>query len=165
MEENNYIDKHVQKGFWPKIDGVAEHTQLLTNLMKDAKRNQRSIVITLLDLKNAFGEINHKLITAALQYHHVPSEISNLIENLYTNCQISIATGTQNTSLINVSKGLLQGDPCSGFISYGNDWERRSHSFFWPWERRSHTYLKDAEQICQVCTKFQSDAFLYVKNY
>ena len=84
--------------------------------MRDAKRNQRSLVITLLDLKNAFGEINHKLIIAALQYHHVPSEITNLIENIYTNCQISIATGTQNTPLINVSKGLLQGDPCSPLI-------------------------------------------------
>ena len=82
LEENNYIDKHVQKGFWPRIDGVAEHTQVLTNLMKDAKRNQRSIVVTLLDLKNAFGEINHKLIISALQYHHIPSEITNLIENI-----------------------------------------------------------------------------------
>ena len=116
LEENNYIDKHVQKGFWPRIDGVAEHTQVLTNLMKDAKRNQRSIVVTLLDLKNAFGEINHKLIISALRYHHIPSEITNLIKNIYSNCQISIATGTQNTPLINVAKGVLQGDPCSPLI-------------------------------------------------
>ena len=116
LEENNYIDKHVQKGFWPRIDGVAEHTQVLTNLMKDAKRNQRSIVVTLLDLKNAFGEINHKLIISALQYHHIPSEITNLIKNIYSNCQISIATGTQNTPFINVTKGVLQGDPCSPLI-------------------------------------------------
>ena len=84
--------------------------------MKDAEQNQRSIVVTLLDLKNAFGEINHKLIISALQYHHIPMEITNLIENIYSNCQISIATGTQNTPLINVTKGVLQGDPCSPLI-------------------------------------------------
>ena len=85
LKENDYIDKHVQKGFWPRVNGVAEHTQVLTNLMKYAKRNQRSIVVTLLNLKNAFGEINHKLIFSPLQYHHIPSEMKNLIKNIYSN--------------------------------------------------------------------------------
>ena len=47
--ENENVDTHYQKGFWPKIDGVAEHTQMLTHIMREAKRHQRSIVITLLE--------------------------------------------------------------------------------------------------------------------
>ena len=35
--------------------------------MNDAKRHQRSLVISLLDLKNAFGEVQHNLIRAAIR--------------------------------------------------------------------------------------------------
>ena len=66
LDENGFLDKKIQKGFWPRIDGVAEHTNVLTHLLREAKRHQRSIVVTLLDLKNAFGEVSHKLIFASL---------------------------------------------------------------------------------------------------
>ena len=54
LEENNYLDKNVQKGFWPTMDGVSEHTEMLTHLLKDAKRNQRSVNATLLDSEERF---------------------------------------------------------------------------------------------------------------
>ena len=116
LENNNFVDKHVQKGFWPTMDGVSEHTEMLTQLLRDAKLNQRSINITLLDLKNAFGEVSHDLITSALEYHHVPNEIIKLIQNIYTNSMISVAVGNQNTSFIPVERGVLQGDPCSPLL-------------------------------------------------
>ena len=84
LEKNNFVDRKIQKGFWPTIDGVAEHTQVLSHVIRDAKRNQRSIVITLLDLRNAFGEVNHSLISSSLKYHHVPVEITSLIQNIYS---------------------------------------------------------------------------------
>ena len=40
----------------------AEHTEQLTHMITDAKRHSRSIVITLLDLRNAFGEVHHNLL-------------------------------------------------------------------------------------------------------
>ena len=62
LEENKFVNKRIQKGFWPTLDGVFEHTQMLTQLLYEAKCNQRSIIVTLLDLRNAFSEVNHKLI-------------------------------------------------------------------------------------------------------
>ena len=44
--------------------------QMLTQLMKEAKRHQRTIVITLLDLRNAFDEKNDNLIYSTLRYHN-----------------------------------------------------------------------------------------------
>ena len=35
-----------------------------------------------LDLKNAFGELDHNLITSVLQYDHVPDHIRSLIGSI-----------------------------------------------------------------------------------
>jgi len=72
LQANKYIETNIQKGFWPVCDGISEHTELLTHLMKDSKRHQRSITITLLDLWNASGEVFHTLIRSSLWYHHIP---------------------------------------------------------------------------------------------
>ena len=98
VDNNNYIDKHVQKGFWPAVDGVTEHTQLLSHLMNDAKRHQRALCVTLLDLRNAFGEVHHNLIKSAMAYHHVPDEIVNLIDNIYTDSFIQVSYNNSVTS-------------------------------------------------------------------
>ena len=51
------------------MDGVSEHCEHLSHNMWDAKRHQRSLVVTLLDLQNAFGEIHHDLFKFALERH------------------------------------------------------------------------------------------------
>ena len=51
--ENKYIDKNLQKGFWRGVDGVVEHTEMLSHAVRTAKREQRCITVALLDLKNA----------------------------------------------------------------------------------------------------------------
>ena len=70
--KNNYIETNVQKGFTPGMTGTYEHTAQLAHIIRQAKKNQRSLVITLLDFKNAFGEVHHNLIPVVLDYHHVP---------------------------------------------------------------------------------------------
>ena len=111
--ENNYIDRSIQKGFWPKTDGVTEHTELLTHIMKDAKRNGRSLIIVLLDLRNAFGEIQHDLIRSALKYHHLPSIFTDLFNEIYNGASITVAVNSKWTECLQVNKGVLQGEPCS----------------------------------------------------
>ena len=84
--------------------------------MKEAKRHQRSIIVTLLDLRNAFGEVNHKLIDSTLRYHHVPEDFIGIIKDIYTNSMISVAHGNLNTPFIPVERGVLQGDPSSPLL-------------------------------------------------
>ena len=116
LEKNNYIEKHYQKGFWPAVDGVAEHTQVLTHILRDAKLHQRSVTVVLLNLKNAFGEIHHNLIATALELHHVPDHIRQIIKNIYTNSRTAVSFNDQVTDFIPVERGVLQGDPCSPLI-------------------------------------------------
>ena len=82
-------------------------------LINHAKIKQRSLVITLLDLKNVFGEVHHNLITEVLNYHHMPEEIQKLISSLYTGFHTSVITKSFATPFILVGRGVLQGDPLS----------------------------------------------------
>ena len=59
LNKNGYIESTIQKGFTPGMAGTFEHTYHMAYLINQARAKQRSIVITLLDLKNAFGEVHH----------------------------------------------------------------------------------------------------------
>ena len=83
LNKKNYIENSIQKGFVPGMTGTFEHTAHLAQMIKQAKLKQRSIVVTLLDLKNAFGEVHHNIIPVVLEHHHVPEEIVNIVKSLY----------------------------------------------------------------------------------
>ena len=88
----------------------------MAHIINTARIKQRSVVITLLDLKNAFGELHHNLIQEVLQYHHISGQINNLIRSLYTNFQTSIITEQFSTPFITIGRGVLQGDCLSPLL-------------------------------------------------
>ena len=94
----------------PKMSGTFEHTYHLSHLISHARKKQRFLTVTLLDLRNAFGEVHHSLIKTVLEYHHLPNETSTLIQQLYTNFFTCITTDSYRTDFIHVGKGVLQGD-------------------------------------------------------
>ena len=85
----------------------------MSYLIKHARIKQPSLVITLLDLKNTFGEVHNTLITEVLNYHHIPEEIQKLISSLYTGFHTSVITKPFATPFILLGWGVLQGDPLS----------------------------------------------------
>ena len=68
--KNKCIESNLQKGFWDDISGCIEHTETLTHI-NHARKKQRSLIITLLDLKNALGEVSHDLLLSVLKYQKV----------------------------------------------------------------------------------------------
>ena len=82
LNKSGYIESTIQKGFTPGMAGTLEHTYHMSYLINQARTKQRSIVITLLDLKNAFGEVHHNLITDVLSHHHIPPEIREIIKQM-----------------------------------------------------------------------------------
>ena len=113
VKANGFIEHQIQKGFLPKLTGTFEHTAQMANVINTARIKQKSLVITILDLKNAFGEVHHNLIPAVLRYHHIPDHIQLLIRSLYSNFQTSIITDSFQTPFIKVGRGVLQGDSLS----------------------------------------------------
>ena len=89
------------------LSGTLEHTAQMADIINKARIRQRSIVITLLDLKNAFGEVHHNLIQSVLDYHHIPNHIKFVIKSLYTDFQTSIITSEFITPYISVGPGEL----------------------------------------------------------
>ena len=92
LQANGYIEHQIQKGFLPKVTGTFEHTAQMASVINAARSKQKSLVITLLDLKNAFGEVHHNLIPEVLKYHHIPTQIQLLIGSLYSEFQTSVIT-------------------------------------------------------------------------
>ena len=82
LMSTNLVDNTFQKGFWPRTNGVTEHTSALSHIIYDARKHQRSVVVTILDLRNAFGKVSHKLISKSLELHTIglPRTIINLLE-------------------------------------------------------------------------------------
>ena len=74
------------------------------------------MVITLLDLKNAFVEVHHNLLHEVLNYHHVPDLIKALVQSLYTDFNTSMLTAEFDTPFIRVGRGVLQGDSLSPLL-------------------------------------------------
>ena len=113
--ENNYIERKIQKSFTPKISGALEHTSQMASVINKARTRQRSLIITLLDLKTAFGEVHHNLVFEVLKFHHIPCQVKNLIRNLSTDFRTSIIISQFSSPFFYVGSGVLQGDclsPC-----------------------------------------------------
>ena len=83
LSSNNYIETNIQKGFVNRISGTFEHTSHLAYVINYARKSQRSLIVTLLDLRNVFGEVHHNLIDCVLEHHHVPDDIREIVKNLY----------------------------------------------------------------------------------
>ena len=83
---------------------------MMAYIFNTARLKQRSVVLTPLDLKNAFGEVHHNLIKSVLNYHHIPESIQNLIVSLYTDFYSCIISEHFVTQAIPFKREVLQGD-------------------------------------------------------
>ena len=72
--------------------------------------------MTLIDLKNEFGEVHPELIHAVLRFHHIPRSIETFILHLYDGFHISVAANGFLTDPIPVQEEVLQGDCLSPLI-------------------------------------------------
>ena len=106
---NKYIDASIQKGGIPGVSGCMEHTAILTQLIGEAKRKKKSLVVTWLDIANAYGSMPHKLIEIALRRSHVPQSIRKVISSYYSDVKIRFTTENFTTEWQQVEKGIITG--------------------------------------------------------
>ena len=52
-----------------------EHSFALTEALRVAKSEKRALVVSWIDLANAYGSVKHNLIQFALNWYHVPTDI------------------------------------------------------------------------------------------
>ena len=104
-----YIDPSIQKGGIPGVSGCLEHTALLSQLIREAKAEKKNLVITWLDIANAYGSLPHDVIQKALVKAHIPENARNLIESYYSDVKIRFSTKSFTTEWQRVEKGIITG--------------------------------------------------------
>jgi hypothetical protein len=109
LVKNNYISTIIQKGFLSGIPGCVEHAFSLWEALREAKEDKRAIVLSWLDLANAYGSVMHNLIQFALNWYHVPASIQELIFNYYEKLCAKVTTKGWSTSFFFFCIGLFQG--------------------------------------------------------
>ena len=61
---------------------------ILSQLIREAQEEKKEMVVTWLDLANAYGSLPDNLIHLALKRYHVPDEFRKLVESYYANMHI-----------------------------------------------------------------------------
>ena len=89
---NQYIESHYPKGFMPGMSGTFEHIAEMSHIISHSRKQQRSVTITLTDLKNALREVQYSLIQSVLCYYYIPDEIKYIVKILYKDFRLSINT-------------------------------------------------------------------------
>lgn len=111
-----HIFSNFQRGFIENINGCGDNAAIISELFYDAMKKHKSLFVTALDFKNAFGSIPHPLIIDSLTKKGFPSQFIKVIENVYTGSTTKIVTSTINTDNINICKGTKQGCPVSPLL-------------------------------------------------
>ena len=109
MVKNNFISKSIQKGFLAGVSGCLEHSFALMEALKEARTVHRQIVVTWIDLANAYGSVRHNLIQFALNWYHVPLLIQKIIFDYYEKLCAMVITQKWSTGFFLFDIGLFQG--------------------------------------------------------
>ena len=96
------------------VSGVLEHTSMMGHVSNKARLKQCSVVITLLDRKNAFGEVHHNLINSVLSPYSSNCSATHC-KSLYR-FHSSIISDCFTTPAIPFPRGVLQGDCLSPLL-------------------------------------------------
>ena len=88
IQDDQFKQTHIIPWKWMgplfcRYTGCLEHTFALFEAFRDAKESHRQIIITWLDLANAYGSVRHNLIQFALNWFHIPKLIQNIIFDYY----------------------------------------------------------------------------------
>ena len=107
--DNGYLDTSIQKGGVPQISGCLEHTAIVSQMIREAKEGKKNLVVTWLDIANAYGSIPHNLIKTALEQAHLPEQVCSLIESYYNDVRIRFKTRNFMTEWQRLEKGIITG--------------------------------------------------------
>ena len=101
-----------QKGFVQE-SGCAVNCTILDHVLCAARKGQE-LTLCQLDISKAFDTIPHGAISPALRRAGVPREVAAAIDEMYKG--INTTLGVSGSPVINIKRGVKQGDPLSPLI-------------------------------------------------
>ena len=109
LMENKYLDVSVQKGGIPGVAGCVEHATMIWDAIQKAKTEKKDLDVVWLDLANAYGSVPHDMIQLALEMHHVPENIRNMLRKYFDGFSMRFSTKEYTTDWINLEVGIAMG--------------------------------------------------------
>jgi len=113
---NKLLDSSIQKGFLFGINGTMEHIFCIDSLLANARSSKEPIVMSFLDLKNAFGSVCHQFLFDVLRYLNLPPYFISYIVSCYSQLCAYVSTAKWNTTIFHICRGVFQGDPLSPLL-------------------------------------------------
>jgi len=105
-----------QKGFMPH-EGCYEHNFVVQSVIDDARRNNGQVVVSWMDLVNAFGSLPREYVRYVLRVLlKMPEEMVDVVMELYDGASTRVRTAEGFTDDIPMDAGLRQGDPISPIV-------------------------------------------------
>ena len=105
-----------QKGFLA-FDGCAEHNFLLRSILTDSRRSKNNVLLTWLDLREAFPSVSHELMLLLMGRLGLSGSVLQIVGDIYTNSTMSVRTGKESfTPRIPQKRGVKQGCPLSPIL-------------------------------------------------
>ena len=101
-----------QKGSLPR-NGLQEHVYCLFTNIRDFMHQSTKLFVCFLDIKDAFGSLDHKFMLDSLSEAGYPDIYVELTKNIYDNSSFQVQTSNGLTSHIIRGKGIIQGCPWS----------------------------------------------------
>jgi hypothetical protein len=72
-----------QKSFIKKTNGCSEHEIILNELMHDASRTRKSLIVTAIDFTSAFGSVPSELTMPVMRQRNFPERTQQTVASLY----------------------------------------------------------------------------------
>ena len=104
------------EGFIRGTAGCVEHSFALFEALRESKQEFRQIVVSWLDLANAYGSVRHNLLQFDLLWYHVPLHVCRILFNYYDQLVARVSTPAWQTDTISFSIGLFQGCTASTIL-------------------------------------------------
>ena len=114
-----------QKGSLPR-NGLQEHVFSLKTAIENFKHLSTEFYTTFVDIKDAYGSVDHRVMLEAMERAHYPQHIIDITADVYTRSTFQVQGGGSLTPKITRSRGIVQGCPWSAiaFIQALDPWIR-----------------------------------------
>ena len=109
LMNNGYVDTSVQKGGVPGIPGCLEHASMIWEAIQRAKFNRLDLHVIWLDLANAYGSVPHSLLWKALEMHHVPDTVIDILKKYFSHFKMRFTTTSYTTAWTELEVGIAMG--------------------------------------------------------
>jgi hypothetical protein len=162
LVHNKYIRIEIQKGFLAGMPGCIEHAFALFEALREAKEHKRQIVVTWIDLANAYGSVRHNLIQFALDWYHVPKIIQKLIFQYYEKLMAKVVTKKWSTGSFLFDIGLFQGCVLSSILF--NCVFQLLLDFLKPLEHLGYSHKDKDVDLVSFLKAYADDLVLATKN-